>query len=216
MERIPQFVAKGLLALGGYAPNGQARLRLVWGGTERCWRAGRSDAVKYPHPDTGEPWPVWVLEQWYPVESEAEWHRQRYRWDGLGRVDLLGPYPAGGHYLMHRILFDRGGNQPMRLAQWGQWLLNELAAEKQAGEARSGNMYDSLKDVADYLAYQAEIDRQNSEQAEIAGNIAADEWNTNWPKRYAEATRKSRGASTIGGNVISNFTETPGGLIVPA
>lgn len=85
--------------LGGYAPNGLARLKVVWGMDEKEFRAGRDHEIKYPSFDKDElGMPYWIVEQWHPstVFSEETWETDRWE----NGVDLLGPFPRNGFYGM--------------------------------------------------------------------------------------------------------------------
>lgn len=91
--------------LSGFAPNGQPRLRVVWGMDEKTFRAGNPSAIKYPSYDkTHVGMPFWILEQWYPptMFDPIAWETDRFE----NGVDLMGEFPSNGFYGMLTPLFN--------------------------------------------------------------------------------------------------------------
>jgi len=86
MEAISEEFKKRLGDIGGRLPDGTPKLRLVFGEDCRRPHGKLAGTHKYLDPDTGKPYPFWILEMWVPPELCGS----RESWP----YDLFGTYPA--------------------------------------------------------------------------------------------------------------------------
>lgn len=75
--------------MGGRLPNGQPKMRLVWGSDAIRPHGIAKGQPKYYDPSTLKPFECWILEQWFPPSmcgTREEW-----------KHEMMGPYPADCH-----------------------------------------------------------------------------------------------------------------------
>ncbi len=89
MEQISEEFKKRLGDIGGRLPNGTPKLRLVFGPDARRPHGKLAGTLKYLDPETGKPYPWWVLELWIPPSLCGT----REAWSN----EYFGPYPADCH-----------------------------------------------------------------------------------------------------------------------
>lgn len=111
-EIRPEFL-KGLLEIGGIAPNGLPRLQPVWGMDAVEYGCGNANSIKYPSYDKRHRGlDRFIIEQWLAptMFNRSEWNASRYE----GFIDVLGEYPEKGIYgLLHVVVSEDGGYAPL-------------------------------------------------------------------------------------------------------
>lgn len=133
---LPQWFVEGLNNLGG---GEQPDYRIVWGMDATTFRNDNPNAKKYPNPrDPDLGWACWMLERWATPEffgNETTWEINRWgsAADFGKRIDVLGPFPRRGSYILVAPMMDDDYN-PLPLTEG---LLNEIRRRVEIGSQRN-------------------------------------------------------------------------------
>lgn len=211
----PSYFDQKLLEIGGLNPYGEARLRVVWGQSARCFRAGNPDAIKYINyldesaSRADEGMPCWIIEQWWAASSfgtPEDWGKYRYIYDETGaKVDLLGEYPSRGSYvILGKPLINNRGER----FELDEKVLNKTREIIRFNEQTTFNPAENARRVA--LAVEAEqAERRKKTQNES---------DTLW-EEYLSGKEKADAATTRQygfNNQQSTDPRSPSRIIIPS
>lgn len=173
MPFILEVYKKELDALRGRNLYGEPNIRVVWGASER----DHLDRPKYVSPN-GKPWECWILERYQKPEffgDRGDWEKKASFYDDIHQewVDLRGPFPTRGAYVMVAPLTMDGSYLPMDDAMM-RAISEKLAMDERFSSLRETERHDAI--IADHKRQEAERNYRTDKNQEHLREY----WLKNW------------------------------------